>query len=145
MENQVWGLSPFAHRSAVVPGTSVWWGARAIYKGREIDLLGDRMGTYDLLPSPTNTEIIGRLHLWLDTKGMPALRSLLLHSPEPLHPHENREVDVRGDGFILRANPRRSYGYLYMAAYACPEATDPTPKPTKAKRKSATKSKKIHY
>ena len=138
MENQRWGLPPY-------PGASTCWGARAIYKRCEIDLLGDRTGTYDLSPDQLSSERIGPLLLWLDTKALPALRALLIHSPDAPGSSENREVDVRGDGYILRANPRGSYGYLYMVAHACPEATDPTPKPMKAKRKPATRFKKIHY
>lgn len=120
-----WGL-----RAA--EGTRFHWSARAIYP---VDLLWDRMS---VVGDATEDErkALGR---WLDDKALPYLRSLVREQGGPLRRRatnapdfpgtgEDREIRISGDGYTLRANPRGSYGYLYLSAAPDPTATGRTPK-----------------
>lgn len=87
------------------------WGARAILdRHGNVDIVWDRQqmeGGDDLDRQ--------RLAKWLETKGIPRLRRMLRKSPLGLY--ENDEVQVLQGGYILMANPKASYGYLYITAY----------------------------
>lgn len=114
---QGWGLPP-------AEGARYHWSARAIYP---VDLLWDRMAV-EGEASEDERRALGR---WLDDKALPYLRSLAANgSTLPLQ-SDNQEIRVSGDGYTLRANPRASYGYLYMSAAPDPSATGPTPKARK--------------
>lgn len=106
------------------------WGARAIWDGHTteapvllksgrrsrtrvervafIDLLWDRQA------SEGDEQDRRRLGEWIDTKGMPALRKLVV--TEKLHTDERRQLVVADGNYRLIANPNGSYGYLYLCA-----------------------------
>ena len=112
-----WGLH-------ATPGTAYHWSARAIYeRGTTIDLLWDRMAI-EGVATETERAAIGA---WLDGKALPYLRMLASSYGAP-EGSEDREIRVSGDGFTLRANPRASYGYLYLSAAPDASATEPTPR-----------------
>lgn len=112
--------------------TGAMWGARAIFsenreaykhnytkagkprkRGRiptmNVELLWDRC---DAIGEST---AIKTMCEWLDTVGLKLLRL----AAEDLDTSEDREVMIHQDGYIIRANPRESYGYLYILCYAC--------------------------
>ena len=97
-----WGLA--------LPEGKNGWGARAIYRDGTIDLLHDRQGIRG------DSQELAALLTWLDEKALPTLRVMGKNEELP-DPQEADEVKIQGDGFILLANPRRSYGYLYLAAW----------------------------
>jgi len=113
-------------------GVPLSWGARAIFRDGGVDCLWDRQGVYG-----GTDEERKALCEWINNKGMPMMR----HLAKSLSASDNVEEIVEGDGYRMKANPRRSYGYLYLCAYPCAEATGPTPTPPKPKpaRKSARK------
>ncbi len=111
-----WGLAP-------VEGTRYHWSARAIYP---VDLLWDRMAV-EGDASEDERKALGR---WLDDQALPYLRATVT---EFLGQGDDMEIRASGDGFTLRANPRRSFGYLYLSAAPDPSATGPTPKAPKPK------------
>ena len=126
-----WGLPPDNY--AVVA-----WGARAIYKfgsrqervqrkvpksdppryktvnktvtGADIDLLWDRQS----MVGGTEKER-EQLKNWLNKKGMKLLKKEC--AAERLMGDCETTVWVRDGKFTLYANPRRSYGYLYIGAW----------------------------
>lgn len=121
-----WGLQP-------PPGVRLAWGARAIYSlasndtvrrgGRvvrrasttaQIDLLWDRQEAV-ALPGADDEGSRKALARWLDKTGLPALRRLC--RAEYLTGDSDDTVEVCRDGYVLRASPRSSYGYLYLVAY----------------------------
>jgi hypothetical protein len=105
-----WGISPVSHLQAA----KVWWGARAIYDERtgDIDLLWNRMGWNGL---PEGAEPPPRLVKWLDSKGLPKLRAIMKKSR--VGRDENFDTLVETKDFFLVANPRKSFGYLYIGAW----------------------------
>lgn len=110
------------------------WGARAIYKlgsvtkkynrvvGRRIqvisqtgaeasvDLLWDRQRMVD--GDETSRKALGK---WIDGNGMKLLKKALVDCY--ITGNIDQEVRVEDEGFIMIANPRKSYGYLYMCAW----------------------------
>lgn len=126
-----WGLQPSAD-------AKVAWGARAIYKygGRyervrrkvpksnppryktaekfvtsaSIELLWDRQG----MTGGTKAER-EELQKWLNSKGLKALKKEC--EARALGGSDDETVWVRDGKFSLCANPRASYGYLYIGAW----------------------------
>lgn len=92
-----------------------WWGARAIYRDRSIDLLHDRQ---QFVGDPNTC---AALQAWLNETALPKLRALAAEFTLP-SPEENGLVVISGGGFRLHASPRSSYGYLYIGAWDDPEA-----------------------
>jgi hypothetical protein len=112
-----WGLFP-------ADGTRYHWSARAILDNDGgIDLLHDRMA----VEGEASDDERKALGAWLDGKALPYLRAKFATCDDTPYQSECREITVKGDGFTLRADPRASYGYLYLSATVDPTATDPTP------------------
>lgn len=97
-----WGLQP-------PEGCLAAWGARAIYNNREVDILHDRQGTAG------DPEEIKKLLKWLNSKGLTGFRKML--KKEDLLGSDNRVVTYKAGGYVIKANPRASYGYLYLGAW----------------------------
>jgi len=92
-----------------------WWGARAIYRGiggSYFELVWDRQDSSG--ESGENGDLY-ELEFWLDTKGFPALRKLLRE--ECPASDEDREVRFSSEGYVIVANPRKSFGYLYIGCW----------------------------
>jgi len=126
-----WGLHPSAD-------ARFHWGARAILRDGVIDLVWDRQGVEGAAADHERTALAA----WLNEKAMPWMRAYAKHGEDFPSGDEDREVSVSGDGYKLRANPRSSYGYLYMSAEPCASAshatpTYPIPKSAKRTRRSA--------
>ncbi len=126
-----WGLHPSE-------SARFHWGARAILRDGVIDLLWDRQGVEGEATAHERTA----LSAWLNEKALPWMRDYCKHGEDFPSVSEDREVSVSGDGYVLRANPRASHGYLYMSAELLPSATHstptyPVPKPAKRTRRSA--------
>ena len=87
-----------------------YWGARAIYKVGDIDLLGDRQTCSDKEDSPALKEFL----LWLNGYALPWLRrevkKLNLATNDP------KEIVLHQFKYELRASTNGSYGYLYIGA-----------------------------
>lgn len=91
-------------------GAKVSWGARAIYTAPTgIDLLWDRQSMDGL------EEDRAALSKWINKTGLPGLKKVL--KSDYLASDENREVEFKGGGYVIRANPRASHGYLYIGAW----------------------------
>lgn len=103
MSEHRWGLAP-------LPGEAkddVSWGARAIYRDNVIDIVWDRCTWTGAPPDD--------LVKWLDNVALPKLRKLVVK--ERLGQNESRDMIVEDKKFCLKANPRQSYGYLYIGAW----------------------------
>jgi len=115
-----WGLIP------PEPLPPYAWGARAIYtraeRGWAVDLVWDRSGTSGEA-TPAERKALG---LWIDKRALPVLRAMA-EAYEVHQPGDAEETVISGGGYTLRANPRASYGYLYIVAYPDPAATGPAP------------------
>ena len=87
-----------------------YWGARAIYKNGEIDLLSDRQSGTDTEDSPALQEFM----LWLNGYALPWLRrevkKLNLATNDP------KEIVLHQFKYELRASTNGSCGYLYIGA-----------------------------
>jgi hypothetical protein len=98
-----WGALP---KDTPVP----WWSARAIFHAPDgIDLVHDR------IDHEGDKAEVKALCKWLDTKGLKMLKEQL--RKEGVQGSEFHEVRIEGDGHVLIANPRKSYGYLYLGAW----------------------------
>jgi len=95
-----WGLQP-------PEGVSVAWGARAIFEKGQIDLLWDRTSTMG------DEKEVKKLGKWLNTKGLKGIR----REVKNLQTNAEYTVIYKDDKYTIRANPRRSYGYLYLCAF----------------------------
>ncbi len=83
------------------------------------------------------------LSAWLNDKALPWMRAYVKHGDDFPYHDEDREVSVSGDGYVLRANPRASHGYLYMSAEPRPSATHATPiYPVPKPKKRAAKARR---
>jgi len=104
----------FGLRGAAPPDASAVWGARWIYPD---DAVWDRQ---DCVGAKREREA---LLAWLSERAgaRPALRARRLHETGRLRSTGGEQVtlfeDERG---IVAANPRRSAGYLYLAAWLKP-------------------------
>lgn len=94
-----------------IPQTDLpaWWGARAILRNHCIDFLRDRQ---QMLGTDENAKMA--LALWLDDVGIPALQKIV--EEEHIRTDEEREIRFEKDGYYIEANPRKSFGYLYIGA-----------------------------
>lgn len=133
-----WGLRP-------AEGVKNWWGARGIYRDKCLDLLHNRMSFMGFPSEAADGTDVQKLDKWLSTKALPYLRSWLEHSGNAPMSGERLDIFVVGDGYVLRANPNRSYGYMYLVAHVDATATDPTPKPLKAKRRAVKRKRKPSF
>jgi len=119
MENEkpiVWGLQ-------ATPGARYHWTARAIVEAAALCLVWDRQAT---IGEGTDEERAA-LTTWLNAHALPYMRAMVADGDDFPQPDEDREVTISGDGFTLRANPRASYGYVYLSATADPSHPEPTP------------------
>lgn len=109
METQslAWGLPD------VIPAAApAAWGARAIITNHFLDLLADRMA---FMPED-ETRDKAALIKWLDKKAIPWMGKLVNRIGVT-----DDDTHALDDGrFHLRCNARRSYGYLYVAAWVDP-------------------------
>ncbi len=104
-------------------GVRFHWSARAIFRDGVLDLVWDRQGFEGTATDHEKTALSN----WLNTKALPWLRACAKHGEDFPSEDESREITVSGDGYVLRADPRSTCGYLYMSACVCPSATQPTP------------------
>jgi hypothetical protein len=86
-----------------------YWGARAIFRAGQIDLLPDRQSCDcgDLDPQP--------LLDWINKVGFPELKKQ--RAFKTLSSDSDEVVEVRDKQFTLQASPQRSYGYLYIGVW----------------------------
>ena len=93
-----------------------YWGARAIYKGFRddyfIDMLRDRQSS-DGMSDPLSDEDRAFME-WVNEVALPWLRKEV--KEQGLSTDEEKELVFKNSGYELRANPNRSYGYLYIGA-----------------------------
>jgi len=90
------------------------WAARAIYYTRPnifIDLVHDRMCIY----GDRESEAVRNLHRWLNKNGMPELLSLCIEMHITVNDY--RHIEYQSDGYIIKATPNGSHGYLYIVGY----------------------------
>ena len=100
------------------PGLPCLWTARAIYSTRpeiQIDLLPDRMHSYGDIYSTESKN----LHAWLHLDGIPELQELCIE--QEIAVNDCRHVEHTSSGFIIRATPNGSHGYLYIVGYPLPQ------------------------
>jgi len=115
-----WGLIK------TVEGASAAWGARAIYT-RDYGSLGGfgRPSVHVNVDVVSNRQSIAgdepakrALAQWLARKRGGAMALLVKRLKEDgVLPSEDREIAIDHGRFHLRANPRRSYGYVYITAW----------------------------
>ena len=98
----------------------VSWGARAIYAvPASIDIVPDRQGLRAGEEKENENEA---LIDWINKKGLPGLKKIL--RGEHLSREERRIVEFKSDGYVLKASPQGSYGYLYLGAWKEEEVAD---------------------
>jgi hypothetical protein len=103
-----WGIQP-------PEGVDHAWGARAIFRGGIIDIVWDRQGGGD-----------DDLRAWLNARGIPQIRRMVAD----VGYGEDREVRWTEGAYTIVANPKSSYGYLYLGAWrAGSPALDHAPLP----------------
>lgn len=101
----MWGLTPHEN-------VKFWWGARAIYHPPNIiDVVPNRQQ----ITGGTDEER-KRLANWVYDIGIPKLRKELSKKYIGLSDDILIAVDDKEAGFTMMANPRKSYGYLYISA-----------------------------
>lgn len=109
------------------------WGARAILhrvrqrktvirKRRIVGYVDDWKVTFETLPDRSNyrgpyadAPESRPFFRWLNKVALPWLAKAV--DKEGLAPDEDREIALDREPFHLRANPRSSYGYLYLVAW----------------------------
>src|SRR4029077_848011 len=99
------GISPPA-------GVRAAWGARALYSFRrvpKIDLLWDRQNIVG------SEEDRRALSTWINEKGLGLLAAKL--DQDFVGTATDKLVTVTDGEYTITANPRRSYGYLYIGAW----------------------------
>jgi len=95
----------------------VSWGVRAIYSPPAgIEILFDRQGV-----SGEDEKERKRLIDWVNKEGLPGLKKIL--KKDFLGQDERRIVEFKGGGYVLKASPQGSYGYLYVGAWEEEEVT----------------------
>jgi hypothetical protein len=104
-----WGLQP-------PEGTRTAWGARAIFENGNIDIVWDRTSTFGIEKN------IRKLTAWLDKGGLRGIRKEV----KRLLPSDSTSVSFTSRGYIILANPRKSFGYLYLVSYSTREV-EPEP------------------
>tara|TARA_Y100001972_G_scaffold86808_1_gene106192 strand:+ start:129 stop:446 length:318 start_codon:yes stop_codon:yes gene_type:complete len=92
-------------------GVSVAWDARAIYKAGHVDLLHDRQSW----TGDKRTRARKALLAWLNGVGLRKIKETVKEAYLPSDSAET--VAYREGGFVIKASPRQSYGYLYLVAY----------------------------
>jgi hypothetical protein len=96
-------------------GIECAWGARWIWPN---DLVWNRQDTTPHAPAPQHD--VARLHEWLNAGALASAmdEAKRLADSYELTGSENRTVTLHEDERgIVRANPQRSFGYLYVAAW----------------------------
>ena len=91
-------------------GVSVAWDARAIYKAGHVDLVHDRQSW-----TGKRTKARKALAAWINGVGLAGIREVCRETYLPSDSAET--VSFREGGFVIKASPRQSYGYLYLVAY----------------------------
>lgn len=95
----------------IAKSVRLWWGAKALYHNFGIELI------------PKKVQIVGAtleeqesISRWVDSVGLPAIAQLVVD--ERLEDKEERSVSYRDPRarFLIFANPRQTYGYLYICA-----------------------------
>lgn len=88
------------------------WGARAIFthndRGPSVELLWDRQDT----KGGTDGERRA-LRAFVNDKGMAALRDVCKN----VYPDQHKGIRIEVGDYVIEANPRESYGYLYICVY----------------------------
>ena len=127
-----WGLNP------VPEGVTAAWGARAIYglEHRRNDYFNNgnrrktpKMETVAIIELLWDRQaMVGgsdderkALAAWVNKVGMDALRKTC--ALKYITAECDKTVEIHGGGYTIKASPRASYGYLYIAAYPTPEVT----------------------
>lgn len=108
LEGHWFGLKP-----EVTPLPDLYWGGRAIYHPFEgVDVLWDRQqfNTTDGAKKDRDA-----LWAWIVDKGLPLLRKELAR--QRIAARDDVLVTVTDRNHTLIANPKRSYGYLYLGAW----------------------------
>lgn len=101
----MWGLVP--HQNV-----SFWWGARVIFNPPDIlDIVPDRQQIQG-----GTTEDRDKLVSWINSVGIRKLRDEL--AKQCISGSEDKliAIDDKTAGFMMMANPKQSYGYLYISA-----------------------------
>lgn len=75
-----------------------------------LSLVWDRMA----MTGGTETERKA-LSKWIDKVGLPGLTKEV--DRLNIYPRDNETAEFRKDGYVIRGNPRASYGYIYIVAY----------------------------
>lgn len=104
----------FGCRSTTIPDAPAFWGARAIYTGRKVDLLPDRQ---DLVSDSDDAKAALRTAL-----NSGALRKFIRWANDRFDGYSREIESVEFDGITFVASTNGSHGYLYVTAYKTAEA-----------------------
>jgi hypothetical protein len=88
------------------------WGARAVFENESVHFLQDRKQAHGLEPD------VAALGQWLDAEAVPAL----CRWAATAQPGGSDLFVFRGSGYVLKASPCASHGYMYVGA--CREADE---------------------
>ena len=104
----------FGYNQGLPRDVEAAWGARAIWRDGQVGLLADRISTFG--PPDQVLRIVAQLDQGLFTAARDA--ALRLFETGTLSPRDDREVSLYdGPELVIKGNPQRSYGYLYLVAY----------------------------
>lgn len=115
------GLRPVTIGSPV----ALHWGLRAIYRDFTVDVLHDRQqwSDYSEETRPERVEVCK----WWDKRGYKLLTKEL--KKQYIVPDCDALVHVQDGRYHIIANPRQSYGYLYIAVWKDTQHAEPDPDP----------------
>ena len=99
-----WGIQPPILARAA-------WGARAIFKHGEIDLLWDRQD-FQAISEEDKQDLLN----WVNSTALPGLRKMCKDGY-----WSTSEFMVTGKGYVLKADTKKSGGYLYIGAWKVDE------------------------
>jgi hypothetical protein len=128
-------LTYFGLRPVIVGSpVSLYWGARALYNPGsgptyQVDVLWDRQSWSDQdvddAAAEANAPARKVISDWFNARG----RALLQKQCKTVHLAQGDDdvIHVQERAFHIIANPKRSYGYLYIAVWKDPHAPEEAP------------------
>jgi len=86
------------------------WGARAIYRGRAVDILPNRQGFAGPEGKPREA-----LLSWINRTALPKIRAMV--KAQSLDGSTREVISFDSRGYHIEACPQASHGYLYLGAW----------------------------
>lgn len=88
-------------------GTKHYFGLRAIFSERKVDIVHDRITRMDITP---------KMKSWLQGKNG-ALDRICKKAELNFYPDSTETIEERCNGMVIMASCKGSYGYLYIGCW----------------------------